>query len=116
MPATKTYTAFTWSSGSATTSGTTNAINTAALYAASVYAFITQVGTATTPAAFTIQQSPEGVNYFPGPTYTAGTAAGNYSWIIALDPTCTSVKIVYTSQAGGTSSTLSPELGEVTGV
>ena len=117
MAETQSSASFTWASGSSTSSGTTNAITTTGLYAKSVYASIVQVGTATTAATFTIQQSPDGSTYYSGPTYTIGTAAATYTpGPIALDPTCASVQIVYTAQSGGTSSTATFQLGEVTGV
>jgi hypothetical protein len=43
-----------------------------------------------------------------------GTAAATYTWSIPLPETATHVRIVYTQQSGGTSSTLSAETGEVT--
>ena len=117
MSATKTSAAFTWASGSSTASGTTNAISTAGLYAAAVYASIVEVGTASTAASFVVNQSPDGSTYYAGQTYTIGTAAGTYTpGPIPLDPTCVSVTITYTAESGGTSSTATFQLGEVTGV
>jgi hypothetical protein len=109
---------FTWASGSATASGTTNAITTTALYAKTVYGQIVQVGIATTAASIQVQESPDGSTYFSPPTkvYTAGLAAATYYFQIPCDPTCASVQVVYTAQVGGTSSTLTMQLGEVTGV
>jgi len=116
VAATKSATAFTWASGSATTSGTTNPISCSTDYIQEVYLQIVQVGTATTAATFTIQSSPDGSTYFSGQTYTAPTAAGTYTWNLAVPASAQDVQIVYTAQSGGTSSTLTAQLGQVTGV
>ena len=75
MAATKASATFTWASGSATASGTTNAINTATLYAAAIYPSIVQVTTATTAASFIVNQSPDGSTYYRRPDLHHG-----YRW------------------------------------
>ncbi len=118
MAATKASTTLSssWASGSTTASGTTTAVSTATHYADTIYLTLVQVGVATTAATFTIWQSPDGTTYYAGPTYTAGLTAATYAWEIALDPTCQSVQVTWTTQSGGTSSTIAIQLGEVTGV
>ena len=85
-------------------------------YLQEVYVSLVQVGSATTAATFIVQASPDGSTYYSGPTYTAPTTAGTYNWTIAVPVTAEDVQIVYTAQAGGTSSTLAAQLGQVTGV
>ena len=116
MAATKSSTTATWASGSATASGTTNTISTATYYAASWYVKLVVVGTPTVSATFIVQQSPDGTTLYNGPTYSAPLAAGTYYWEIALDPTCELTDLVYTQQTSGTSSTLTAQLGYVSGV
>lgn len=119
MAATKSNAAFTWASGSATTSGTTNAISTSTYYAESLYVKVVVVGTPTTSFSFVIQQSPDGTNFYSGPTFNAPLVAGTYYFgppQLSLAPDCESVQIVYTAQAGGTSSTLTAQLGYISGV
>lgn len=119
MAATKASAAFTWASGSATASGTTNAISTATHYADAVYVKVVVVGTPTASFTFVVQQSPDGSTYYSGQTYSAPLAAGTYYFgppFLSLDPSCQSVQIVYTAQSGGTSSTLTAQIGELTGL
>jgi hypothetical protein len=116
MAATKSALSFTWASGSSTSSGTTNPISCSSDYIQEVFVSIVQVGAATSAATFTVQASPDGSTYYSGQTYTAPTAAGTTSWTIAVPVTAESVQIVYTAQTGGTSSTLTAQLGQVTGV
>jgi hypothetical protein len=116
MAATKSATAFTWASGSATASGTTNPISCSTDYVQEVYVSIVVVGTATGGATFIVQSSPDGSTYYSGQTYTAPLTAGTTSWIIAVPVSAEDVQIVYTAQTGGTSSTLTAQLGQVTGV
>ncbi len=106
----------TWQSGSVTATGTSLAVSTSADYADCVYITIVQVATATTAATFNVQQSPDGSTFYAGPTFSAGLAAATYTWQIALDPTCEKVQVAWTQQAGGTSSTIAIQLGQVTGV
>lgn len=116
MAISKNVSNFTWASGSSTTSGTTVAINTTSDYAQQIYLSIVQVGTATTAASFTIQTSPDASTFYSLTTMSAGTTAGTYQWVIDVPITCEAVQIVYSAQSGGTSSTLTAQLGQVTGV
>jgi hypothetical protein len=117
MAATKTYTAMTWASGSATATGVTNAVDVSACYAQAVYAQVVVVGTATTAASFTVQLSADaGSNYLAviGP-FSAGTTAATYNFgPIPLEPACSSVKVSYTAQSGGTSSTITLHVSRMT--
>ncbi len=106
----------TWQSGSVTASGTSLAVATSSDYADCVYITIVQVGTASTAATFNVQQSPDGSTFYAGATFTAGLAAATYTWQIALDPTCEKVQVAWTTQSGGTSSTITIQLGQVTAV
>jgi hypothetical protein len=117
MAATKNETAFSFPSGG-TVNGTATAINIASDYTQQAFVRIVQVGTATTAATFTIQASPGGVTptYYNWQTYTAPMAAGQYDWVIDVPVGSQSVQIVYTAQVGGTSSTISAELGQLTGL
>ena len=71
---------------------------------------------ASTAATFTPQWSPDGTTYYSGQTYTAPLTAVTTNWTIAVPVTAEDVQIVYTAQSGGTSSTLTAQLGQVTGV
>ena len=115
MALTKTYTAMTWASGSATSSGTTNAVDVSGSYASEVYVQIVVVGTATTAASFTVAFSADTTNYrgSVGP-FSAGTAASTYKFVVAVPPGASDVEIVYTAQSGGTSSTLTADVSRVT--
>jgi hypothetical protein len=116
MAATKSASSFTWASGSSTASGTTNPISCSTDYVQEVYVSIVQVGTASTAANFYVQWSPDGSTYYSGQTYTAPTSAATTNWVIAVPVTAEDVQIVYAAQSGGTSSTLTAQLGQVTGV
>jgi hypothetical protein len=113
MSVTKAATTFTWASGSSTASGTTNPISTATHNADTIYGQLVQVGTATTAATIQVQESPDGSTYWSPPTklITFPLAAGTYPFQIAVDLTAQDVQVVYTAQAGGTSSTLTMQLG-----
>ena len=119
MAATKSYAAFTWASGSATASGTTNAISTSTYYGASVYVKIVTTGTATVAATFIVQQSPDGSIFYGSRVYSSPLAAGTYLFGpqegLTLAPDCQSVQIVYTNQTTGTS-TLTAQVGYISGV
>lgn len=116
MALTKTFTAMTWASGSATASGTTNSVDVSASYSGEVYPQIVVVGTATTAASFTVEFSADGTNFRSavGP-FSAGLAAATYKFgPVTYPPGCEGARIVYTAQAGGTSSTLTADVTKVT--
>jgi len=116
MAATKSATSFTWASGSATASGTTNAIDCSTDYIQEVYVSIAVGATPTGGATFVVQWSPDGSTWYSGQTYTAPIVVGTYAWPIAVPVTAQKVQIVYVNQSGGGSSTLTAQLGQVTGV
>ena len=116
MAATKSYTTATWASGSATASGTTNTISTSTYYGMTWYVKMVIVGTPTSGGTFIVQQSPDGSTLYNGPTYTVPYAAGTYYWEIALDPTCQLTDLIYVAEGGGTSSTLTAQLGYISGI
>lgn len=100
-----------------TTSTTTTATDISNAYRASIYISIVQVGAATTAATVQIEVSTDGTNYFDyGGVLTAGTAAATYEWVVQLPDDAQNVRLVFTQQSGGTSSTLSARVGEVTGI
>ncbi len=108
--------ALTWASGSATASGTTNAVSISTYYGSTLYVKIVVVGTATTAASYKVQVTPDASTYYDYPSnssYTAGTAAATYEWAILLPTDGQSVQVVYTAQQGGTSSTLTGHVGRV---
>lgn len=99
-----------------TTSQTTTGVSVAADYAPGVYWNLVQVGTATTAATFNIQASPDaGTTWYDltGPV-AAGTVAATYTGVVDVPMSATQVRVVFVQQAGGTSSTFSAQLGEVT--
>ena len=118
MAATKSAAAFTWASGSQYISGTTNSISTSTDYIQTVYGKLVQVGPATTAATVQVQDSPDGSTYYspPAKLWVAPLAAGTYYFEVAVDPTAESTQVVYTAQSGGTSSALTMQLGQVTGI
>jgi hypothetical protein len=100
-----------------TTTATSAAQDVSAAYAASLYVSIVQAGTATTAASFTVQVSPDGGGTFYNLTpagFAAGLAPATYQWVIAIPADATHVKVAYTQQAGGTSSTLTAQIAEIT--
>jgi hypothetical protein len=114
MPASKSSASFTWATGSATASGTTNPLDCSTDYAQQVYVSVAISGTPASGSSFQLAWSPDGgTTYYYGPTYTTGTAAQTYYWVIDVPVTATKVEIVYTSV---TSSTLVAQLGQVTGI
>jgi len=116
MAASKTFQWFTWASGSPTASGTTDPMSCVADYVQEVYATIVQVGAASSPASFAVQWSPDGATYFAGESYAAPLADSTSSWIVSVPGTAEDVRIVYTAQSGGTSSTITAQLGQVIGI
>jgi len=114
MAATKTSTSIL---SAVTTTQTSPVVDCSTDYAQEVYVSIAQVGTATTPASFDVQWSPDGgTTYYTSATYSAGTAAATYYWVVSVPVTATKLKVDFTAQAGGTSSTCTAQLGQVTGI
>lgn len=100
-----------------TTTATSSAVDCSTDYAREAYVAITQTGTASSPATFYFQFSADGTNYtYLSPTYSAGIAAATYYWQIPLPVGFKKVKMTYTQQSGGTSSSCTADLNEVTGV
>lgn len=100
-----------------TTTQTSSAQDTSGDYADDLYVSITQVGTATTAASFYLQWSDDaGATYHVSATYAAGLTAATYEWVVSVPVTATNVKVTFTAQAGGTSSTCTAQLGRVTAV
>jgi hypothetical protein len=99
-----------------TTTSTTTAADISTAYLANLGVKIVQVATATTAASFIIQVSFDGgTDYFDHTgSIAAGISAATYTWTIPLPDDATHVKIAFTAQAGGTSSTLSAEAGAIT--
>jgi hypothetical protein len=114
MPATRTDTSL---FSAQTTGATSSAVDCSADYLREAYVSIVQVGTATTAASFYFLYSTDGTNYnYQSQTWSAGLAAATYNWQIQLPAGCKSVKMVFTAQTGGTSSTCTADLNEVTAV
>lgn len=117
MALTKTFTAVTWASGSATASGTSNAVDISASYASEVNGQVVMVGTASTAASFIVEFSADAGSNFRasvGP-FSAGLTAATYKFgPIPCPPGQSSVRIVYTAQSGGTSSTLTLDISRTT--
>lgn len=100
-----------------TTTQTSSAVDVSGAYTDSIYVSIAQVGAATTAASWQPQWSPDGgTTYYNGPTYNAGTAAATYYWTIAVPPDADHIKVSFTAQSGGTSSTCTAQVGKVTGI
>lgn len=79
-----------------------------------VTATIVQVGAATTAATFSVEVSVDvGSTYRALTAITAPTAAGTYDWTIGIPDATTHVRIDYTAQSGGTSSTMDAQIGWV---
>ena len=118
MKPTKAYTTLTWASGSATASGTTNVISTATDCGTMLWGQVVVVGTPTGGALIQVQESVDGTTWWSSPvkTWTASIlVAGTYQFgPIPIDPATSDVQVVYTAQTGGTSSTLTMQLGQVT--
>jgi hypothetical protein len=100
-----------------TTTATSSAVNVATDYAREIYVSIVQVGSASTGASFYIQYSADGTNYnYQSAVFTCPTVAGTYNWSVQLPIGIEKVKMTFTAQSGGTSSTCTADLNEVTGV
>ena len=85
-------------------------------YAAEWYVSIAVAGTASTAAGFQILSEPDGATDYNSPAYQAGTAAGTYYWVIPVPVAAKATKILFTQQVGGTSSTCTAQLGQITAV
>jgi len=118
MKPTKAYTSLTWASGSATASGTTNAVSTATDFYDALWGQVVVAGTPTAAASIQVQETVDGTTYWSSPvkTWTASVlVAGTYQFgPIPIDPATSDVQVVYTAQTGGTSSTLTMQLGQIT--
>ena len=116
MALTKAYTAMTWASGSATTTGVTNAVDLTASYAHGLYMqFVISGGSATVAAIVTVNIAGDGTNYRSslGP-FTMPLAAGTYNLPpIQLPSEAESVKVTYTQQTTNTG-TLTIDVGRLT--
>lgn len=100
-----------------TTTTTSSAADCSGDYAQQVYVSIAVVGSPSGAATFSLQWSPDGgTTYYSGPTYSADVTATIDYWVIDVPVTATKVKIVFTAQTGGTSSTCTAQLGQVTGI
>jgi hypothetical protein len=96
---------------------TSSAIDTSANDLTEVYGSVVQVGTATTAATIQIQVSPDAGTTYYSPTtllWTAGLAAGTYPFVLWVPTTATKIKVTFTTQVGGTSSTVVCQLNTVT--
>jgi hypothetical protein len=100
-----------------TTTQTSSAQDISGDYADDLYVSIAVVGTATAGATFQVQWSEDGgTTYYNSPVYTAGLTAATYYWVVSIPATATHVKVVFTQQTGGTSSTCTAQLGRVTAI
>lgn len=100
-----------------TTNGTSSNIDCSTDYLREVYVKIVVVGTASTAASFSFAYSADGTNYtYASQTYSAGTAAATYNWQILLPSGFKKFNMVYTAQTGGTSSTCTADVNEVTAI
>src|ERR1044072_3981453 len=100
-----------------TTTSTSAAKDVSAVYAATLFVDIVVVGTPTAAASFQVQESPDGgTTYYLGPVISTNLAAATYDFKYALDPTTDHVKVTFTQQTGGTSSTCTAQIGTVTGI
>ena len=97
---------------------TSSAQSVSANYATEVYISIVQVGTATTAATVQILVSPDGTTYYsPGALLiTAPLAAGTYNWVLQIPVTAIDYEVTFTTQSGGTSSTVVVQSNNVSAV
>jgi hypothetical protein len=84
-------------------------------YETDVYVSLVQTGTATTAASIEVHISPDDSDYYRATVWSAGLTAATYQIVISV-PSGKAVKIVYTAQSGGTSSSLTAELCKVTAI
>jgi hypothetical protein len=95
-----------------TTTQTSAAIDCSTYEIQQIFANIVVAGTPTGAAAIQPQYSVDGgTTYYNGFTYKTDLAAGTYPFIIDVPPTTNRLKLVFTQQTGGTSSTLTAQLG-----
>jgi hypothetical protein len=102
-----------------TTTQTSSPQDVSTDYAQEAFVKVVQVGTATTAATVQIQVSSDGgTTYYSPPTllFTAGLAAATYDQVFILPASTQKVQAVFTQQSGGTSSTCTVQLGQVTGI
>lgn len=119
MAAVKAVTAFTWASGSSTTTGVTNPISTASHYEDDVWGNIVVVGTPSAPASIQVEESPDGGTTWyalPEKVFTTNIVAGSYPFSCPIELSTTDVQISYVAQTGGTSSTFTAQLSSITGI
>jgi hypothetical protein len=98
---------------------TSSAIDVSGNYLTEVYGTVVVVGTATTAATVQLQISPDaGTTYYNLPTllWTAGLTAATYTFFFPVPTTAGKIKVVFTQQSGGTSSTNVTQLNTVTAV
>lgn len=116
MALSKTFTAVAGIPSSGTASGTSTSVDISGSYASEVDVQIVQVGTAGTIASFFVEFSADNVNFRStiGP-FNAGNAASTYKFGPIICPAGQSyVRIVYTAQTGGTSSTITADVTRTT--
>ena len=104
---------------STTSTTTSSAIDVSGNYLTEVYCSIVQVGTATSAATIQIQVSPDaGTTYYSPPTllWTAGLSAATYNVTLSVPTSADKIKVVFTAESGGTSSTCVVQLNTVTAV
>lgn len=97
-----------------TTSQTSSAQDISGDYVQQLFVDIVVVGTPTVAASVQPQWSPDGTIFYNGPTFSTTLAAGTYDTVIDVPVTAKSVKVVFVQQTGGTSSTATVQLGQVT--
>lgn len=113
MALTKSFTSI-FSAVTATTTSAAIAVTTS--YASEVYVNIVVVGAPTVGASFSIQCSADTSTYpsVIGP-FSAGIVALTYNFPpIVIPPGTSDIKIAYTAQTGGTSSTINAQVSLVT--
>lgn len=101
----------------ATSTTTSSLIDISTHYGDTINYSMVVVGTPSGAGSIQAQIKPAGGSnlYNFGPLITF-PAAGTFQGQIEIDPKAGSVQLVYTAQTGGTSSTLTAELAELTGI
>jgi hypothetical protein len=98
---------------------TSSAIDVSGNYLTEVYGSIVVVGTATIAATVQIQVSPDAGTTYYSPTtllFTAGLVANTYNFIIMVPTSAGKIKVTFTQQTSGTSSTCVVQLNTVTAI